>query len=121
MVVIFARNVMLCAQFAVQRAFSYAPVSSIGRFGIVLADKTLKLSGVSVMVNSDGNVGGDDGEDDDDDDDNDDDEDDGDDDDDDNNVGDDVDEDGDDVNGDDDDDCDDVMLMMNKRSTNTFI
>lgn len=40
---IFARNVMLSAQFAVQRAFSYAPVSSIGRFGIVLADKTLKL------------------------------------------------------------------------------
>ena len=47
---IFARNVMLCAQFAVQRAFNYAPVSSIGRFGIVLADKTLKLSGVSVCV-----------------------------------------------------------------------
>lgn len=47
---IFALNVMLCAQFAVQRAFSYAPVSSIGRFGIVLADKTLKLSGVSVCV-----------------------------------------------------------------------
>ena len=47
---IFARNVMLSAQFAVQRAFSYAPVSSIGRFGIVLADKTLKLSGVSVCV-----------------------------------------------------------------------
>lgn len=50
MVVIFARNVMLCAQFAVQRAFNYAPVSSIGRFGVVLADNTLKLSGVSVCV-----------------------------------------------------------------------
>ena len=35
---IFARNVMLCAQFAVQRAFNYAPVSSIGQFGIVRQD-----------------------------------------------------------------------------------